>query len=204
MFNEFMSDLTLFIPFIITVVAVVGVGAYATYKDFKKLKVKVWLLLLMPLIAFTGVITARIINGTFQWYFLLIIPVYVLLEYLNVKYNTNRFIGQGDVDILAASVALAVPIVIGLMNVTYPTVEGIDVPTTSANIAQVFSFFLSSLAWLLVGYIGTLILFTIIFAIKRAIKGKSKTSLRKTKVPIILGYIPLLLWMIYAAIYVII
>lgn len=202
MFENLTESLTLFIPFVITMATLIILSVYVTYRDFKVLKVKVWLLLLFPLISFLGVYVARAIHGTFQWYFLLAVPIYILIEIINVKWNNNKIIGQGDLDILGASIALAVPISIGLMNVTYDI--PIDIPIGSANTAHVMAFLGASLVWLLVGYLGTMAIFLAYYAIKKKRSGKKpEGGLRKSNVPIILGYIPLLLWMVYAGMYVV-
>lgn len=146
MYNELLSNLGLFIPFIVTSILMLIVGVIIAIKDFREMAVEVKWLLLFPTLAFLGVLVSRIITGTFQWYWLLYIPIYIVLDYLNIKYNKgNKPIGQGDIDIFAGSVALAIPIVIAIMTKTYTIDIGIETDTTMINQANLSGFLVDSL-----------------------------------------------------------
>lgn len=68
MYNELLSDMGMFIPFIVTSLAMLAVGIVIAVKDFRSMEVEVKWLLLFPTLAFLGVIVSRAITGTFQWY----------------------------------------------------------------------------------------------------------------------------------------
>lgn len=206
MYNELLSDMGLFIPFIVTSILMLIVGAIVTVKDFKSMQVEIKWLLLFPTLAFIGVVVSRAITGTFQWYWLLYIPIYIFLDVLNIRYNkNNKIIGQGDIDIFAGSVAIAIPIVIAILTTPVGIGDmGFDVDPTAINNARLSSFLMDSFIWLLLGYVVVIIIHVTKYFVKWALHGKPEEKLRKLRVPVAVTYMPINFWMLYVAIYLII
>ena len=74
------------------------------------------------------------------------IPIYIFLDVLNIRYNkNNKIIGQGDIDIFAGSVSLAIPLVIAILATPVGIGEmGFDVDPTAINNARLSSFLMDS------------------------------------------------------------
>lgn len=159
MFEAYTSNLGLYIPLTVAFVGMLAMTVLILYKDFKHMKVTQWMLLLFVLIGFIGVIVARAVTGCFQWYFLLCIPIWFILNTLNTKLNHNKFIGQADVDIFAGTLALYVPIAIYILSFNYDS--DLDF---SIKAIQLGGIAMDLTVWLLIGLILTIVVTLIKFA----------------------------------------
>lgn len=123
MLEAISENLGAYIPFLISALFMAIIGGAIVYNDFKRLSVKTYILLSLVLVGFIGVIIGKIATGEWEWYWLLIFPVYIVLEILNTKFNHNKFIGQADVCIANGVVALLVPMFIQLWGVAQSAEE---------------------------------------------------------------------------------
>lgn len=145
------TDLFRLIPMVISYIAMGAMSVMVLYNDFKRLSVKMWMLFLLILFAFAGVIVGRVAAGTFEWYWLLIFPVYILLNVLNTFLNHNRIIGQADVDILNGTISIVVPTFMYIVSKSY------DNYTSSVHLIQITGILGDLSAWLLIGFLVALI-----------------------------------------------
>lgn len=156
-FSQFLtSDMRLFIPLIISWVALFIVGAKVYIDDLRNMKVKAKWLLLFVGIGFLGYYVSRLLTWSFQWYDILIIPAYVLFTIVNNAINRNNIIGQGDIDILNGSLALMVPVLIKICSEDYNMVM--------VNQIHVLGLVMDMLIWLFIG----LVVVSIIVLIREA------------------------------------
>ena len=178
MFEDF-SNLKLFIPLIVTFIGMGVVALKIFIDDLKKLSIKLKWLLLFVSIGFSGVFIGRIINGSFHWCFLLIIPVYIVFNVLTTKLGKNKFIGQADLDIFTGALTLFVPILIMIFTTTYDSEIVVD--ENSVRMIQIYTIAMEALTYLFLGYVAALLIALIRFVIERIKKPKEKKKEEITK-----------------------
>lgn len=175
------------------------IGLYITIEDIRKLKVKTWLLLLYTAVGIIGAVVVRCNTVGFSWLSLLVVPCYVVLCFINTKFNNNKIIGQADVDILNGSLSLlfALGFMVGSQNF------GEYTPQIQNMILG--DIVLSSLVCLIIGLILALILGGIT-ELYRKIRGKEspsnfstntkeeKKGIRGWKVPVCVGFMPMFMF----------
>lgn len=166
-----MDNLAFTIP-LFTTFAALTVSSFLILKnDFKKLSVKMWMLLLFVVIGFVGVLASRIATGNFQWYFLLPFPVYIVLNILNTLVNKNRIIGQADIDIFNGTLSLLVPIIISMLNTDYGEYSEY---ADQANVIAISGMLSDLLVWLLLGFLLSLLVAIVRFTIQKISEKKNK------------------------------
>lgn len=166
-----MDNLAFTIP-LFTTFAALTVSSFLILKnDFKKLSVKMWMLLLFVVIGFVGVLASRIATGNFQWYFLLPFPAYIVLNILNTLVNKNRIIGQADIDIFNGTLSLLVPIIISMLNTDYGEYSEY---ADQANVIAISGMLSDLLVWLLLGFLLSLFVAIIRFTIQKISEKKNK------------------------------
>lgn len=166
-----MDNLAFTIP-LFTTFAALTVSSFLILKnDFKKLSVKMWMLLLFVVIGFVGVLASRIATGNFQWYFLLPFPAYIVLNILNTLVNKNRIIGQADIDIFNGTLSLLVPIIISILNTDYGEYSEY---ADQANVIAVSGMLSDLLVWLLLGFLLSLLVAIVRFTIQKISEKKNK------------------------------
>ena len=163
-----MTDLFSSLPLTIAVVgfmiALLITGIMIVVFDTKKMRVKMWQLLLFVAVGFIGVFVTRLITGTFSPIWLICIPIYVVLNILNTMFNHNKFIGQADIDVFSGTVALAVPtlILIGMQDFG-------DENTAIVNNIHMLNYGSELLLFFLIGIISSIA----VFLVKLAINNKT-------------------------------
>lgn len=166
-----MDNLAFTIP-LFTTFAALTVSSFLILKnDFKKLSVKMWMLLLFVVIGFVGVLASRIATGNFQWYFLLPFPAYIVLNILNTLVNKNRIIGQADIDIFNGTLSLLVPIIISMLNTDYGEYSEY---ADQANVIAISGMLSDLLVWLLLGFLLSLFVAIVRFTIQKISEKKNK------------------------------
>lgn len=136
----------------ITYAALTALGCKILYDDFRKLSVKVKWLLAFVVVGFLGVFIGRAMVGAFTPIFLIAIPVYIFLSFLNTKFNNNRFIGQADLDIFNGTLSLLVPLIMYIVSFSYE--KTLD---SSIHAVQITSILTDLVFWVLVGYLLSLL-----------------------------------------------
>ena len=154
-FDDF-SNLKLLIPLIVSFVGMTIVGSKILFDDFRKLSIKLKWLLAFVLIWFLGVVVGRIINGTFYWYYLLFIPIYLVLNILTTKLGKNKFIGQADLDIVNGIISLLIPVIIQIMNTVYES--DLEVNMFSINLVHIYTVLMDLFTYILLGYIIAIVI----------------------------------------------
>lgn len=193
------------IPWLIFSVLMLVLTVMIIIEDYKRMKVKAWVLILFVAIGLVGLIVTTLVAGTFQWWNLLPIPVYFVLWVLNTKFNHNRFIGQADIDIFSGTIALYFPIIFSLASVDYGYTE--------VNMIHILDSLMGGLYFLLAGYILALVI-AIIRMIIQKVKGKDihdldkitdhtlKGKLKRMKIPVAISFVPLYFYAFYFACFV--
>jgi hypothetical protein len=138
------------IPLILAWVGMVIMGIVTYVQDLKTLHIKFKHLLMFVAIGFIGYLASKIATMTFQWYDLLIIPLYVLLEVINTVFNKNHIIGQGDIDIFNGSLALLLPILIRICTQEYDY--------AAINQLQLEGILLDMCGWIFFGLVFTMVI----------------------------------------------
>ena len=163
MLETIRNNLGAYIPFFVSTFFMAILGGAIVYNDFKKLSVKTYMLLSLVGVGFLGVICGRITTGAWSWYWLLMIPVFFVLDFLTVRFVKNKFIGQADVTIINGVVAILVPIAIDLWGIASQTELA-----SSLFVIRFGSVALNLLFMLMVGYILAIICGLIKWLINRS------------------------------------
>lgn len=146
---------------IVAYIGMTAIGVMILYNDFRRLSVKMWMLLLFVTFGIVAVIVSRAMSGSLNPIFLLSIPIYVVLNIINTRFNKNMLIGQADVDILNGTLSLLIPVAM-IMN----TAEYGDY-TSSVRLVYVGGLVLDLLSWLLIGFIISITAALIKFIIRK-------------------------------------
>lgn len=194
---------------LITFLFMIVLAGIIIKNDICKMKIKMWRLLLFIGVGFLGYLIARIASGTFEWYDLLVIPIYAVLNILNTLFCRNRFIGQADVDILSGSFAMYIPAIIRTMSVDYGN--------TVVNSIHMMDLIKFGLEFLLAGYILAIAVAGIRFVLaKRRDKKLDNNDIKeltdknnkrknnkklKEKIPIAMSFMPLFFYCVYMGIF---
>lgn len=221
-------DISQIVPLALSFIGMVAIGITILINDFKLLSVKMWMLLLFVLFGFLGVFTARIWHGDFSHIFLLVIPIYILLNLINTYLNKNKLIGQADIDILNGTLSLLVPLAILYFGKDY----GNQTISDAVSIVAFGGLLLELLSWLLFGFVIAILIAVVKYLLKKIISKRDtdlektvianseepetsvmdrvdqakqvadnkKKKLRGTKIPVCISFMPMYFYIVYAAI----
>lgn len=186
-------------------------GIWIYILDYKNMQVMLWKILAVVGMGFLTAFVARMFSGNqLYWPLLLFIPIYIVLNLLNTKFNKkDSLIGQGDLDLFSGTISLFICmaiVILGNMNVT-EVIDGYDMRAIDS-----LSLLMNTLTWFLLGLILALVFGTVrsILVYVRAKKrgedvGKFSFyfNVIKAKIPIMIAYLPCFIYSMYAYTFVI-
>ena len=149
-------------------------------EDMKRLKIYNWQQLLFIGVAFICFYIHLCLSGYFFWQSLLLIPIYVLLRFINSKLNLGMIFGEADLDVLFA--ALSIIIVMFL----YPSPEGFD----NYGVVLGISSMTGAIFWLAIG----LMVGIITGIIRTRIVNGSFKNIKKTLIPVVIVFVPMTIY----------
>lgn len=167
----------------ITTVLMLVFAAFIVISDTKKKTVPMWQLLALGGTGIMGVMITKTIENLFSWEFILMPVLYAVCIALNTFLNKNKHIGQADLDILSAVVAITVPFM--------QYINGHTCSQCGAAAIINMSLISELLFWFLVGCLLDLAFVLIMWAVKK-IRHKEVESLKHQKIPACLAFMPML------------
>lgn len=178
------TDLKRAIGVTIGCLIILGLMIWISVIDIKKKSVTFWKML----IASYSIIAIPLFMSFFcgcpylKWFLLLSMLIWLLLLFLNVKFNKNHFIGQADIDLLSAIISEGLSVTLWII---YTTDNYVGL--------QISQFWYLVFLYLLLGFLAFIVLTILISAIKVYImhtNNKLLLELRHKKLPVIAAFIP--------------
>ena len=164
-------------------ILILGLMLWVSFVDLIKKKITFWKLLITGL----SIIIVPIIGAFFcgcyllKYFLLFSIPIYALFLFINIKFNHDKFIGKGDMDILYSLFSIMI---------TYSAwLYKISDDNTIFGIKVAHAWYLLFL-YLLIGGLIFILLTIINFVIRRVFMNQTFKELVKTQVPVIAMFIP--------------
>lgn len=168
----------------IGLITILCLTIWISINDIKTQRIKFWKLFVTGCAIIIFPILTGIFCGCWRMpvYLLLAFPIWFLLLVLNTKFNTNRFVGKADIDILSAVFALMIAYSLWMFRTIDSQIAG----------AQTTYFWYSSFIYLLFGSIAFVLTMVVVFIIKSKVKkeGKMRKLIKDTKVSVLPMLIP--------------
>lgn len=177
------TDLTRAIIITIGLLIILGLTIWVSIIDLKKKSITFWKMLIVGFSILIIPIIGAFFCGCYLLKFILLlsIPIYIFFLFINVKFNNDKFIGKGDMDILYSIFSLMISYSIWL----YITSDDKSVFAIRLGHAWYLLFL-----YLLIGGLIFILLTIINFVIRKVFLGQTFKELVRTQVPVIAMFIP--------------
>lgn len=176
-------DLTRAIIITIGLLIILGLTIWVSVIDLKKKSITFWKMLIVGFSILIIPIIGAFFCGCYLLKFILLlsIPIYIFFLFINIKFNNDKFIGKGDMDILYSIFSLMISYSIWL----YITSDDKSVFAIRLGHAWYLLFL-----YLLIGGLIFILLTIINFVIRKVFLGQTFKELVRTQVPVIAMFIP--------------
>ena len=177
------TDLTRAIVITIGLLIILGLTIWVSIIDLKKKSITFWKMLIVGFSILIMPIVGAFFCGCYLLKFILLlsIPIYIFFLFINIKFNHDKFIGKGDMDILYSIFSLMISYSVWL----YITSDDKSVFAIRLGHAWYLLFL-----YLLIGGLIFILLTIINFVIRNIFLKQTFKELVRTQVPVIAMFIP--------------
>lgn len=169
----------------ITIAIMLVFASIILVADIRHKEVTMWQLLVLGTVGIAGVMITKVIENLFSIEFILMPIIYIVCIALNTIFNKNKRLGQADVDILSAILAISFPLMIYITTHTCSACYG------NLSFLINLSFVAELLFWLLVGCLLDFVYVLVSWLVKK-IKKQTKGNFKGQKIPACLIFMPML------------